>query len=113
MSEIFTGREKALEDKFAHEEEMRFKTETKAVELFSLWAASKLGLKNGAATEYAVKMSTQYIQRKGLFSVINAVRKDFVGKELDSSTENLEHRFEHYRDAARKMTMQKVNSLLP
>ena len=40
----FDEREKAFESKFAHDEELRFKSTVRRNKLFGLWAAEKLGL---------------------------------------------------------------------
>ena len=44
-------REKAFENKFAHDEALRFKAEARRNKLLGLWAAEKLG-KSGEEAEF-------------------------------------------------------------
>jgi hypothetical protein len=46
-------RERALEDKFAHDEELHFKVRAKRNKLAGLWAAEKLGKASAEASSYA------------------------------------------------------------
>lgn len=50
---IFDKREEGFENKFAHDEELRFKAEARRNKLLGLWAAEKLGLSGEAVHEYA------------------------------------------------------------
>jgi hypothetical protein len=49
----FDRREEGFENKFAHDEEMKFKTEARRNKLLGLWVAEKLGLSGEAASDYA------------------------------------------------------------
>jgi hypothetical protein len=49
----FDKREEAFENKFAHDEELRFKAEARRNRLLGLWAAEKLGITGEAAATYA------------------------------------------------------------
>jgi hypothetical protein len=49
----FDKREEGFENKFVHDEEMKFKAEARRNKLLGLWAAEKLGLSGDAANDYA------------------------------------------------------------
>ena len=49
----FDNRQKAFEDKFAHDAELKFKVAARRDKLVGLWAAGKLGLEGNAAEAYA------------------------------------------------------------
>jgi hypothetical protein len=49
----FDKREEGFENKFAHDEEMKFKAEARRNKLLGLWVAEKLGLSGDAAIDYA------------------------------------------------------------
>ena len=49
----FDKREEGFEQKFAHDEAMRFKATARRNRLFGLWAAEKLGLAGADAEAYA------------------------------------------------------------
>lgn len=49
----FDDRENAFENKFAHDEEMRFKANARRNKLVGLWAAELMGRTGDAAMDYA------------------------------------------------------------
>ena len=49
----FDDRENAFENKFAHDEEMKFKAEARCNKMLGLWAAELLGKSGDEAAEYA------------------------------------------------------------
>ena len=49
----FDKREEGFEQKFAQDEELKFKADARRNKLLGLWAAEKLGLSGDAATAYA------------------------------------------------------------
>ncbi|MFO1142437.1 MAG: DUF1476 domain-containing protein [Amaricoccus sp.] len=52
----FNDREKAFENKFAHDEEMLFKAAARRNRLLGLWAASLLGKTGAEADAYAMEV---------------------------------------------------------
>jgi hypothetical protein len=52
----FNDREKAFENKFAHDEEMQFKAHARSNKLLGLWAASLLGKTGADADAYAMEV---------------------------------------------------------
>ncbi len=52
----FDDREKAEENRFAHDEEVLFKARARRNHLVGLWAAGKLGLEGGGAENYALAL---------------------------------------------------------
>ena len=52
----FNDREKAFENKFAHDEEMQFKASARRNRLLGLWAASLLGKTGADADAYAMEV---------------------------------------------------------
>ena len=49
----FHDRERAFEEKFAHDEEMRFRAEVRRNKLLGLWAAELMGKRGDEAEAYA------------------------------------------------------------
>ena len=49
----FDKREEGFENKFAHDEELRFRAQARRNKLLGLWVAEQLGLSADAAVEYA------------------------------------------------------------
>jgi hypothetical protein len=80
----FDKREEAFEDKFAHEEELRFKATARRNKLLGLWAAEKLGLTGSEAEAYAKDVvMTDFAE--GDHDVFSKVRRDFDFKGVAQS----------------------------
>lgn len=85
-------REKAFENLFAHDEELRFKAEAKACKALGLWAAAKLGYTDVEAEAYAATIVSSNLKQPGLQDVIGKVTQDLspvnvseaqIGRELE------------------------------
>lgn len=78
----FDNREKAFENKFARDEELRFKATARRNKLLGLWAAEKLGLKGDAAEDYAKSVVKADFAEPGDDDVIAKVLEDLKGAGL-------------------------------
>ena len=58
----FDDREKAFENKFAHDEEMKFKAEARRNKLVGMWAAGVLGKTGDDAKAYAASVVAEDIK---------------------------------------------------
>ncbi|WP_436637272.1 DUF1476 domain-containing protein [Microbaculum sp. FT89] len=84
MSE-FERRKKGFEEKFAHDEEMRFKAEARRNKLLGLWAAEKLGKTGDAAEAYAKEVVVADFEEAGDEDVFRKVRGDFDTAGVEQS----------------------------
>ena len=80
----FDKREEAFEQKFAHDEELRFKATARRNKLLGLWAAEKLGLRGAEADSYALSMVMSDIE-PGAHDVMSKIRRDFDAKGVAQS----------------------------
>src|SRR5271155_2538633 len=78
MSGVFPDREKAFEDKWAHDEELRFKVLARRNKLLGLWAATEMGLKGPSADDYAKAIVQAELSRDGDEAVFQKLRADFA-----------------------------------
>ncbi len=78
----FDKREQGFENKFAHDEELRFKATARRNKLLGLWAAEKLGLVGPAADAYAKEVVVADFEQAGEEDVFQKVRKDFDAKKV-------------------------------
>ena len=78
----FDKREKGFEDKFAHDEELKFKATARRNKLLGLWAAEKLGLSGPAAEIYAKEVVIADFEEAGDNDVFRKIRNDFDGKKI-------------------------------
>lgn len=81
----FDDREKAFEDKFAHDAEMRFKAEARRNKLLGLWAAELLGKSGEDANAYAAEVVKADLQESGDEDVYRKVAAD-LGDKADEAT---------------------------
>ena len=78
-------REKAFEDKFAHDAEMQFKAEARRNKLLGLWAAELLGKSGEDANAYAAEVVKADLQESGDEDVYRKVAAD-LGDKADEAT---------------------------
>ena len=81
----FDNRENAFENKFAHDEELRFKAVARRNKLLGLWAAELMGITGEAAAEYAKSVVMADFEEPGDEDVIRKVAKDLAGKADDAA----------------------------
>ena len=70
-------RERAFENKFAHDEELKFKATARRNKLLGLWAAEKLGKSGDEAEAYAKTVVMADFEEVGDEDVFRKVRADF------------------------------------
>jgi hypothetical protein len=80
----FDKREEGFEQKFAHDEELRFKATARRNKLLGHWAAEKLGLSGAEADSYALGLVMSDIEA-GTHDVATKIRKDFDAKGVAQS----------------------------
>jgi hypothetical protein len=81
----FDDREKAFENKFAHDEELRFKAEARRNRLLGLWAAELLGKSGDAADAYALEVIRADFEEQGHEDVFRKLAGD-LGDLADEKT---------------------------
>jgi hypothetical protein len=79
----FDKREEAFEQRFAHDEELRFKATARRNKLLGLWAAERLGLTGPQADSYALSVVMSEIE--GSHDVASKIRKDLEAKGVVQS----------------------------
>jgi hypothetical protein len=78
----FDKREEGFEKKFAHDEELKFKSEARRNKLLGTWAAEKLGLSGPAADAYAKEVIMADFEAPGDEDVFKKLRADFDAKKI-------------------------------
>jgi len=81
----FDKREEAFEEKFAHEEENKFKATARRNKMLGLWAAEKLGLRGAEADSYALAIVMAAFEDTSGHAVAGKIRKDFDAKGVAQS----------------------------
>ncbi len=80
-------REKGFENKFAHDEELKFKAEARRNKLLGAWAAGEMGHADPEA--YAKEVVMSDFEEAGDEDVFRKVRADFDAKGVAISDEDL------------------------
>lgn len=83
----FDEREKAYESRFAHDEELRFKSIARRNKLLGAWAAEQLGHTGSAADDYVRSVVRADFEEPGEEDVYRKVRGDFdaAGLPIDDT----------------------------
>ncbi|MDU8911466.1 DUF1476 domain-containing protein [Aestuariicoccus sp. MJ-SS9] len=72
----FDDREHAFENKYAHDEEMKFKAEARRNKLLGLWAADLMGKSEAEAADYAKEVIKADFEEAGHEDVVRKVAGD-------------------------------------
>lgn len=78
-------RKDAFENKFAHDEAMKFKATARRNKLLGLWAADKLGKTGEAAEAYAREVVVSDFEEVGDEDVFRKIRGDFDAAGVEQS----------------------------
>ncbi len=81
----FDERQRAFESKFAHDQEMMFKAESRRNRKIGLWAADLLGLSGEEAENYALDVIRTDFTKPGTDVVIEKLVAD-LGAKADEAT---------------------------
>jgi len=85
----FDKREEGFEKKFALDEELRFKANSRRNKLLGLWAAEKMGLSGTNADAYAKEVVVADFEEAGDDDVFRKIRKDFDAKGVAQSDQDI------------------------
>ncbi|MEZ5690993.1 MAG: DUF1476 domain-containing protein [Rickettsiales bacterium] len=104
----FQDREKAFENKFAHDKEMNFKAIAKRNKLLGLWAAEKLGKTGQDADEYAKEVVIADFEEVGDNDVINKIIRDFTSARVTASENEIISKMSELLPVAKAKIMQEI-----
>ena len=85
----FDEREKGFEKKFAHDQDLKFKSEARRNKYLGEWAAAKLGLSGSAVDDYVKTVRKADLEKAGDEDVLAKVAKDFADKGVNVSAAEL------------------------
>jgi hypothetical protein len=76
----FDNREKGFENKFAHDADLKFKSESRRNKYLAEWAAPKLGITGSAVDDYVKAVRKADLTSKGDDDVLQKLKADFAAK---------------------------------
>ena len=98
----FDEREKAFENKFAHQEKLDFAVEARCSKLFGLWVAEKIGIDGADAMTYAMAVVESNLEEPGFEDVLRKVNADLDEKNIEISDHVLRSELDKALDKAKK-----------
>jgi len=101
----FNDREKAFENRFKREEELKFKIVARRNKLLGQWAAEKLSLDSAAAEVYAKEVVAADFDEPGDEDVMRKVLKDLEGKGIDASAQLVRKEMDRLMSVARDQVL--------
>ena len=85
----FNDREKSFEKKFAMDEELKFKAQSRRNRLLGQWAAEKLGLSGTAVDDYVKAVRKADLAQKGDDDVFQKIKQDLKDKGVSVADSEL------------------------
>ena len=92
----FEQRRQGYENKFAHDEDLRFKAMARRNRLLGKWAAERLGISGEAADFYASEVVVADLQERGDGDVIRKVQADFEAKGVSATEDEIKRKLEEF-----------------
>lgn len=81
----FDDREKGFENKFAHDEALKFRAGARRNKLLGLWAAGLMGISGDEAAAYAASVVSADFEEAGDDDVFRKVKADLNAKGVDQT----------------------------
>lgn len=78
----FDERKNAFEKKFALDQDLKFKAESRRNKMIAEWAAAKLGITGAALDDYVKSVRKADLEEKGDDDVFRKIRADLDAKSL-------------------------------
>lgn len=104
----FDDREKAFEDKFAHDADLVFKARARRNRLFGEWLAGEMGLSGDAVKEYAGSIVAADLEEEGDADVVRKVATDLEKSSVSMSDDEIEKKLNSFMDEAKAQIMSEV-----
>jgi hypothetical protein len=96
---------KGHENKYAHDQDLEFKTMARRNKLLGLWAANLMGMEGEAADAYAKEVVISDLEEKGDDDVFRKVRGDLTDKNIDMSDHRIRREMDELLSKAREQVM--------
>ncbi len=100
MSSTFDDREKGFEKKFAHDQDLKFKAESRRNKMLAEWAAKQLGMSGTAVDDYIKAVRRADLEEKGDDDVFRKLAKDLADKGVKVSDAEIRKKMGEFLAAA-------------
>ena len=103
------NREKAFENKYAHDAEMQFKADARCNKYLGLWLASKFGMSGDDAAEYAKTVVASDLKEAGHEDVMAKVMEDIAKHKVDIPEATVREKMAEFRLQAKDELMKEAD----
>jgi hypothetical protein len=101
----FADREREFENRFVHDQELRFKITARRNGMLGLWAAHQLGLLGRSAEEYSERVVHAQFEPGGDKNVIDKLAADLGAKDPTITHARIQFELEHFAQQAKRQLM--------
>src|SRR5262245_42781021 len=101
----FDNREKAEENKYAHDKEVEFRIYAKYHGLLAAWIAKNLGLDAEGAEKYKHMLVTSYPGRGDADALFHKIKQEFKAHKVQMGDHHIREEMHHMMHAARKQVL--------
>jgi len=101
----FDDREKAFEQKFAHDAEIMFKVRARRNRLFGEWVAAELGIAGDEASDYASSVISADLEEEGDDDVFRKVKADYEARSVVYNDTDVRAKLKEFMAAAQGEVM--------
>ena len=98
----FDDREQAFEAKFAHDQDMEFKTTARRNRLLGMWAGALMGLNSPAHEDYAAAVVKSDFEQPGDEDVLRKVFEDLKGSGVQITEGDVRMKMDELMAVARE-----------
>lgn len=92
----FDDREKGFEKKFAHDQDLRFKAESRRNKMLGEWAAGLMGMTGAAVDDYVKAVRKADLAEKGDADVLRKVAADLSAKGVKMSDADISKKMHEF-----------------
>jgi hypothetical protein len=108
MNGGFEDRKKAFENKWAHDEALRFKVMARRAKLLGLWAAGEMGLSAAEAETYAREVAAADMAEAGDEDIFRKVKQDLEARNVARSEYIIRKKMDELLAVAKEQMMHEV-----
>jgi len=108
MSDSFDERRKNFEEKWAHDEELRFKVLARRDRLLGEWAAHELGLSGAEHATYVTSVVQTELSKGGEHAIVRKLHADFGAKRVHHSEHTIHTKMGELLKLAEEQIMNEV-----
>jgi len=105
MAGAFEDRENSFEAKWAHDEDLRFRTTARRNKLLGLWAAGQMGLAGAAAESYANTLLDLEVRGGRDPDIARKIHEDFAARHVALSDHAINRKMEELLAEAAEQVM--------